>query len=130
MSEEARKAARAVIEKRREERGKLIAHARSFVNDLERLDVVAAAVFGSVARGDFNRHSDVDVLIVARDLPDRWLERARLVADHPPRVSAIAWTPDELQARIERRDPIVTDLRRAGIFLEGEPWLQRKLAPR
>lgn len=32
-------------------------------------------VFGSVARGDFNLWSDIDVLVVADNLPERWLDR-------------------------------------------------------
>lgn len=32
-------------------------------------------VFGSVARGHFNLWSDIDVLVVADNLPERWLDR-------------------------------------------------------
>jgi uncharacterized protein len=61
------------------------AHLRSVadaVPDLRhKLGPVTVAVFGSVARGDFNRWSDVDVLVIADALPSNALTRASLLLD-------------------------------------------------
>jgi len=35
-------------------------------------DLVSAVVFGSVARGNAKKDSDIDILIVADNLPDRY----------------------------------------------------------
>ncbi len=72
------------------------------------LDAHCVVVVGSVARGDFNRWSDIDVLVVAENLPDTLAARlARLTtSNRPPGVEAILWTPDELAERWSRgNDP-------------------------
>lgn len=66
-----------VLRRRREARAALIDHARQWVDDLDaRVELVAAVVVGSVARGDFHDASDVDVIVVAEGLSDnpaaRW----------------------------------------------------------
>jgi len=59
------------IAERRLERERLIALAREYVERLSaRVTVEAAAVVGSVARGDFNVWSDVDVVVVANADPE------------------------------------------------------------
>ncbi len=40
--------------------------------------LVSVVVYGSVARGDFRRDSDIDLLLVIEDLPRSRLERARI----------------------------------------------------
>ena len=54
--------------------------ARAYAEGLrERLGEVTAIVYGSVARGDFNLGSDVDILIVAERLPGHPLARMGLL---------------------------------------------------
>ena len=43
-----------------------------------------AYVIGSVARGDFNDASDIDVVIIARNLPKNPLERMKLLYENIP----------------------------------------------
>ena len=43
-------------------------------------EVTAVVVFGSTVRGDFNKWSDTDVLVVAEELPDEWRSRMRAAA--------------------------------------------------
>ena len=38
-------------------------------------DLIAAALFGSYARGDYREGSDIDILLIARNLPENHLER-------------------------------------------------------
>ena len=106
---------------RRVEREALIALAREYLDRLSRrLPVTAAVVAGSVARGDFNVWSDVDVVVVAEDLPARAPERmALLLADAPPRVQPIGFTPAELELARRRANRLVVEADRHGVVLLG-----------
>jgi predicted nucleotidyltransferase len=77
--------------------------------------LVTCAVYGSVGRGTMREDSDIDFLIVARDLPDgRWARvrefdpiearlapmlRPRLAGAAPIELSPVFKTPDEVEAR-------------------------------
>jgi predicted nucleotidyltransferase len=66
-------------------------------------DLLAVVLFGSRARGEAREGSDWDFLVVARDLPERTLERAfRLKKMLPPlhrgEASLLARTPEEFMA--------------------------------
>lgn len=107
----------------------MLSAARAYVDALSGgLDLVGAAVIGSVARGDFNVWSDIDVLVVARDLPQRYLDRASLLASVPaPRVQAFGFTPQELGEALVKGDPRVVELQRDGVLLAGEAKLRALL---
>jgi hypothetical protein len=120
---------REAVARRRRERQELVDVARGYVDRLaERLDVRAAAVAGSVARGDFNVWSDIDVVVVIDELPPRLLDRLELLrGDRPPRVEAWAFTPDELAAQRRRRNRLVLDLAEHGVVLRGDDVLRQAL---
>lgn len=105
------------VEERYSERERLVGLAREHVRRLcERVPVRQAAVVGSVARGDFNVWSDVDVVLVADGLPERALERLELLMEgRPPRVEPIGFTPAELVEARRRRNPLVVELDSIGI---------------
>lgn len=107
----------------------MVTTAREYVSLLAaRLDLVGAAVIGSVARGDFNVWSDVDVVVVAHGLPDRYLDRASLLSLVPGRgIEAVAFTPQELRTAYEKGDPRVVELERYAVFLSGERALKALL---
>lgn len=110
----------AVVARRRAEREQLLDRVRGFVASLPReLGVRAAVVHGSVARGDFNLWSDVDVLVVAERLPERFLGRIDALGRRPPRVQPLAWTPEEWCDRRYAGDPIVVESARCGVWLAG-----------
>ena len=111
-----------VLAARRAEREALIELARDYVARLsKRLPVQSAAVAGSVARGDFNVWSDVDVLVVAEGLPWRMPERmALLLADAPPRIQPIGFTSSELERARRRGNKLVRDADEHGVSLVGE----------
>lgn len=112
----------AVLERRREERRELLERARSFVARLDSsLGIRAAVVFGSVARGDFNRWSDVDLLLIGdgfRGDPRRRLDE---LGPRPPRVRPVAWMPEEWRSELDRGNPIALEARRDGVWLVGSP---------
>ena len=80
-------------------------------------------LFGSHARGDAHAHSDVDLLIVISECPDKRktaVEIRRTLADLPVSKDIIVTTPEEL---IRQRDQIGTVLRSAQ--REGEILYER-----
>lgn len=85
------------LERRRTERAALLAEARGALPTLRRaLGPVTVVVHGSVARGDFNRWSDIDLLIVAPALARGPLPRlARLLELCPPGVEPRGYTAAE-----------------------------------
>ena len=108
-------------------RDALLAAARDYVDRLSRrAPVVAAAVVGSVARGDFNVWSDVDVVVVADDLPARIPDRGLvLAADARMGVQAVGFTPREFERAHRRGDPLAREATTSGVVLRGEGYLRR-----
>lgn len=93
-------------------------------------DLVALAVFGSEVRGEASESSDVDLLLIARDLPQNPFERRRqvqepLLEDSIPSVSVLARTVDEFTADVT---PLHLDLAAdAVIVYDPEGFLASKL---
>jgi predicted nucleotidyltransferase len=113
---------REVIARRHAERAALIARAQRFADALDpALGVRAVVVFGSVARGDFNDHSDIDVLVVAEHLPPRPLDRYAALGEAPDPIQAVAWTPREWLGEVERGNPVATEAGEHGVWLLGAP---------
>jgi uncharacterized protein len=110
---------------RRRERERLLATAREYVERLSaRLPVVAAAVAGSVARGDFNVWSDVDVVVVAEGLPARAPDRGGLLLEHAPGgIQPVGFTPDEFLAAWKAGNPLIRETVEAGVVLAGGEFL-------
>ena len=78
---------RRAVERRRAERSQVSDEARTYFRAKAMTTPIRSAyLVGSVARGDFNLWSDVDVVIVADELPDRFLERVDMFSDRPPGV--------------------------------------------
>lgn len=97
--------AETVIARRRAEQRALIQRASDFVEAIPgEAGLIAAAVFGSVARGDFNLWSDIDLLVIVAGATGRSLDRPLALGPPVPRVQAIVWTPDlEPQVRAAAR---------------------------
>lgn len=113
--------ARDVVARRRRERDELIATAGRFADLLpDDLRITAVVVFGSVARGDFNRWSDIDVLVVAENIPAGGSDRLPAVQpDAPTGVQPVVWTPTELSDRRRRKDPIAVEADALGVVVRG-----------
>ena len=104
-------------------RGELIRRLRERLSAWPELD--GAWLFGSVARGDADSDSDVDLLIVADDLqsPDLHERLSRLQAD------VRSWTGNDLQLvehsptswrkLVRAKNPLVEQIRLDGIALAG-----------
>ncbi|HWC12690.1 MAG TPA: nucleotidyltransferase domain-containing protein [Acidimicrobiales bacterium] len=109
-----------IIERRKREQRDLLGRAERFAAQLApALGVRAVIVFGSVARGDFNVWSDIDVLVVAEHLPDRLSDRLDALGDLPSLVQPVAWTPEELRRQLARANPIAREALDRGVWLVG-----------
>jgi predicted nucleotidyltransferase len=79
-------------------------------------------LFGSLAYGDPDEDSDIDLLIV-KETPETPLERRvhvrQLVADPERRIpfSPLVLTPDELERRLALGDPFYQEILRQGKVL-------------
>lgn len=116
--------------------------ARLFQRIRENLDSwpvqpVAAAVFGSAARGDGTAESDVDVFVVRPDdvnaEDEIWSDLVDGLAQavmrwSGNRASIIQATRGEIQQMVERAAPIVAELRRDAVALTKDPVLPARSA--
>lgn len=116
-----------VIARRHAELEQLRELGRGYVQALaERVPVRAAAIAGSVARGDFNVWSDVDVVIVSDALPERIPDRGLLLAyDRPGRVEPIGYTTAEFEGAYRRGDPLAREAVETGVVLRGDDFFAR-----
>ncbi len=77
--------------------------------------------FGSVARGDPDEWSDLDLIIVA-DTARPFLERFKDFAglyDVWPRLDLLIYTPAEFERMIAEENPLVLDAIREGVVLHS-----------
>jgi uncharacterized protein len=109
------------LERRRAQRDRLLSQAREHVERVAgRLDLVGAAVAGSVARGDFNVWSDVDLVVVSDDLPEPSLARAEALGDGAaPGLQVHGYTRSEFARAIERGDRLAREAVTQGVLLFG-----------
>ncbi|MGH7570378.1 MAG: nucleotidyltransferase domain-containing protein [Gemmatimonadota bacterium] len=109
-----------VLDRRRTRQRELLDFARRFAEGIDaELGVRAVVVFGSVARGDFNQWSDIDVLIIAEGLHGRLLERLDRLGWRLPLVRPIPWTPAEWEIEVRRGNPIAREALESGVWLVG-----------
>ena len=89
---------------------------------------VSIIVFGSFARGDADRESDLDVLLVRpsrieeedarwRRAVDQWVDDARRLTGN--RVEVLEATEQEAQRLLRSRKQIALDIRRDGVVVHG-----------
>jgi predicted nucleotidyltransferase len=106
-------------------RGKLFQRIRQHMNAWT-IQPLAAAVFGSAARGDGNLESDIDLFVVRPAEIDGdespWSDdvaalqhKVRCWSGNP--CSLVQASPEQVQAMIEREEPIVTNLREDAVSL-------------
>ncbi|ASJ04953.1 MULTISPECIES: nucleotidyltransferase domain-containing protein [Thermococcus] len=89
-------------------------------------------LYGSVARGTFGLGSDVDVLVVAEDLPRNPNERLKLLYDldrtRAP-IDAKAYTPGEIRKMLLRGHPLILDALSDGkVLYADEDYLEELTA--
>jgi predicted nucleotidyltransferase len=105
-------------------RGELIRRVRARLSEWS--DLEGAWLFGSVARGDADGESDIDLLIVASDLqaPDLHARLTQLQADVRSwtgnDVQLVEHTPDSWRKLVHSKNALVGQVRTDGIALAGD----------
>jgi len=70
------------------------------------LDTKCIILYGSLARGDFNERSDIDLIVIASNLPENYYKRAELLSDlivSAVPIEPLGYTPDEFIKMIQNR---------------------------
>ncbi|MCS7145660.1 MAG: nucleotidyltransferase domain-containing protein [Nitrososphaerota archaeon] len=110
-----------VVEERRRMRRAALESAAKAVERIEEvLGPVSAVVIGSYARGDFNRWSDVDLLVVSPNFYPNPLKRFEQVLEAmkaSPNVEIIPLTPAEFQRQLRLKTPIAEEATKKGIVV-------------
>jgi predicted nucleotidyltransferase len=89
---------------------------------------ISVIVFGSFARGEADRDSDLDVVLIRpaaidedddrwRASVDRWLEQARRLTGNP--VELLEVTDEEVRRLLRSRKPLWLDVQRDGVVVYG-----------
>jgi predicted nucleotidyltransferase len=79
-------------------------------------------LFGSAARGEYDKVNDLDFLILKQDVPSRGLDRMRELDDLIDRKMAadmLVYRPDEFEHRIKLGDPFIKRILSEGRVLYG-----------
>ncbi len=94
------------------------------VEGLAPLEPVRIVLFGSAARGEADEWSDLDVIVVAEQVPERFLDRIAAAYDLlDPRyaLDILIYTPEEYRAMIEDGNPLVAAAEHEGRVLHARP---------
>jgi predicted nucleotidyltransferase len=87
---------------------------------VERLRPDAVILFGSLARGDFNEGSDVDILVVA-DFREPFLDRIKVLLDLNDRtrlpLEPVGYTAQEFMEMLERKNSFILEAVEKGKIL-------------
>ncbi|MBU1628143.1 nucleotidyltransferase domain-containing protein [bacterium] len=79
-------------------------------------------LFGSAAKGEFGPDSDVDFLVIKKDVPyygiDRMLEIRRLIKSNIA-MDLLVYLPEEVEERAKMGDPFVKTILKEGMILYG-----------
>ena len=101
-------------------RGDWIPEFLDYIEQCIKKDAIFILLFGSRAKWDFHKDSDIDILIVSRILSDDVRERADdFFSDSLP-VQPFVMTPDELFERIDKLDFLVFDAFEDGSILYSD----------
>jgi predicted nucleotidyltransferase len=79
-------------------------------------------LFGSAARGEYDKLNDLDFLILKQDVPSRGLDRMRELDDLIDRNIAtdmLVYRPDEFENRVKLGDPFIKAILSEGQVLYG-----------
>ena len=90
------------------------------VERLGALKPVRILLFGSSARGDDDAFSDLDLIVVANDIPTRFLDRISRAYDLiEPRfaLDLLIYTPEEFAAMKQAQNPLIEAAEREGVVL-------------
>jgi len=112
------------------ERLKNIAYEKieEFLRQIKGLNLKLVVLFGSYARGDFTEESDIDICVVAENLPENIFERRSLSGLY--RVSglrAIGYFPEEFLNELEKPNFFLHDVLEEGLIIHCDEFFLKKV---
>ncbi|RKY65194.1 MAG: hypothetical protein DRP99_00635 [Candidatus Latescibacterota bacterium] len=96
-----------------------------FLERIRHLRPRCVVLFGSYARGDFTEGSDLDLCVVARELPEDELARRTLSGYCIPKVRAVGFFPDEFMRFLRERRFFVYDIVSEGIPIYDDGFFEK-----
>ena len=103
--------------------GDLIQHLDQAVEELKRYGAEKIILFGSLARGEADEYSDID-LVVVKPTAMQFVDRLADVVRRCPGLSCadvIVYTPEELERMQEAENPFIEQVLREGKILYETP---------
>jgi len=90
-----------------------------FKNLANKLDLKIGILFGSYAKGNYSWGSDVDLLIVASNLPENQSKRFSILMDPdlPIQIEPFGYTTQEFKKMLDEKHPIVIEALSKGKIL-------------
>ncbi|MGQ4891574.1 MAG: nucleotidyltransferase domain-containing protein [Candidatus Njordarchaeia archaeon] len=108
-----------IIRKREGERLRAIELAKKFLECAKKhFNIKEAYVVGSYARGDFNEWSDIDLVLVAENVPKSPIERLSKIKECLKafsKIEPIIISPEVLTELRSKRNPIAVEIEKHGI---------------
>ncbi|MBI2598118.1 MAG: nucleotidyltransferase domain-containing protein [Candidatus Diapherotrites archaeon] len=91
--------------------------------------VLAVAVFGSRARGNFEHSSDLDVMVALENKNDQLTEKISTGLIELSKETGIRFSPTfldkkEILERIKEKDQFLQNILKEGKILKGGEWLE------
>ena len=117
------------LKRREKEREKAIQLASEYVSRLKGdIGVLAAILYGSFARGDFNYGSDIDVLIISDSLPRDTLKRIDLLYRYVQEgIEPKGYTQEEFLRIYHTNNPLAIDaLENGEVICDNGFWISLK----
>ena len=110
-----------IIQLRKRERKNLLEKAEIYLKKLrEILGPISGVVFGSVSRGDFNDASDIDILVIAEELPAHPVRRLEvLLSPWVPGIDPKGYTRSEFE-QLRQKNQFIQLILEEGIVLIDE----------
>ncbi len=94
-------------------------------NVISTLNPKCIILYGSLARGDFNQRSDIDIIVISSNLPKDYYQRAtllfELIETYDP-IEPLGFTPSEFISMIKSRHCTSLFAMKEGIPLYGEDF--------
>lgn len=88
----------------------------------------AVILFGSRARGQHTEASDVDICLIAEDLPEELLQRRYPTPLGYRSLSVFGFHPEEFLRLLREGNPFVLDIMHDGIVVYEDGFMQRAQA--
>ncbi|MDI6690266.1 MAG: nucleotidyltransferase domain-containing protein [Candidatus Bathyarchaeota archaeon] len=100
---------------------------RQYINRIKRtIGLELAIIFGSYAKGNYSWGSDIDILLVAKKLPKRLLDRQPILIEPniPIQIDPFAYTPEEFEKMLKEKHPLIIEALKNGkiIYSKGKTY--------